>query len=232
MVDEERGEIAREIHDDIGSALTALRLDMNWIEQHGDAASADRARQAMHTLAHVLVTALRLQQRLRPAILDQGLIPALRWLVDDAGRRSGLTVDFQCNTDTVNVDPPVAVAVYRTLQESLTNIMKHARATRVEVSLVVAPHELSLEIADNGDGMRAADREKPTSFGLRGMAERATGLGGWLEVSSLAQDQEQASGTVVFLSLPLQARVPVDAVPATRHPAADARQNHDPAARA
>ncbi|MBA3478748.1 MAG: hypothetical protein H0T52_10180 [Lautropia sp.] len=185
----------------------------------------------MQTRAHVLVTALRLQQRLRPAILDQGLIPALRWLVDDAGRRSGMTVDFQCNTDTVNVDAPVAVAVYRTLQESMTNIMKHARTTKVEVSLVVAPHKLSLEIADNGRGIRPADREKPTSFGLRGMAERATRLGGWLEVSSLAQDQGQASGTVVFLSLPLQARLPVDALPAARHPAADARRNHGLTAR-
>ena len=214
VVDEERSEIAREIHDEIGSALTALRLDMNWIAGNGDAASATRARQAMQTLSQMMETALRLQQRLRPAVLDQGLDAALRWLADDAGRRSGLDVAFQSNAESVAVAPPVALATYRTVQEALNNIIKHAGATRVAVSLVVGADELSLEIADNGRGIRAADRQKATSFGLRGMAERAERLGGWLEVSSLAhgiggdeahpRDAEDSvtAGTVVFLSLP------------------------------
>ncbi len=203
VVDSERSEIAREIHDDIGSALTALRLDMNWIGQHGDRASAARAAQAMQTLAEMMDCALRLQQRLRPAVLDQGLVPALRWLADDAARRSAIAISFACNTEQVEVDTTIALAAYRTLQESLTNIHKHAGATSVSVGLVAGKDQVSLEIADDGCGIREADRNKPTSFGLRGMSERAERLGGWLEVSG-AGEGSAGRGTVVLLSLPLQ----------------------------
>ena len=201
VIDEERLEIAREIHDDIGSELTALRLDMNWIGRHGDPASAGRAAQAMQTLALVMDSALRLQQRLRPAVLDEGLVAALRWLADDAGRRSDIAVAFHCNTERIEVDTAIALAAYRTLQESLTNVLKHAAASRVDVALVAGPDQLSLEIADNGRGIGAADRDKTTSFGLRGMSERSERLGGWLDVSGPA-DAATGAGTVVLLCLP------------------------------
>jgi signal transduction histidine kinase len=219
VVDDERIEIAREIHDDIGSALTALRLDMNWIGRHGDAASAGRASQAMQTLTLVMDSALRLQQRLRPAVLDEGLVAALRWLADDAGRRSDLTVSFHSNAERIDVDAPIALAAYRTLQESLTNIFKHAGASRVDVGLVAGPEQFSLEIADNGRGIRGPDRDKPTSFGLRGMSERAQRLGGWVEISNPAASHPAggsaaagaaAAGTVVLLWLPRRLDEPVN----------------------
>ncbi len=208
VVDEERAEIAREVHDEIGSSLTALRLDMNWIVLNGDAACASRAGQAMQTLSQVMDAALRLQQRLRPAVLDQGLDAALRWLAEDAGRRSGLAVTFQCNARAAAVAAvaaPAALAAYRTLQEALNNIIKHAGAGKVDVSLVVGGDQLSLEVVDDGRGIRTTDRHKPTSFGLRGMAERAERLGGWIEVNSLADGAPGRAerGTVVFLTLPL-----------------------------
>lgn len=204
VIDEERIEIAREIHDDIGSALTALRLDMDWIGRHGDAASAGRAAQAMQTLALVMDSALRLQQRLRPAVLDEGLVAALRWLAHEAGRRSDMAVNFQCNAERIDVPAPLALAAYRTLQESLTNIIKHAGASRVDVGLIAGHDQLSLEVVDNGCGIREENRSKPTSFGLRGMSERAERLGGWLEVSSLAGNGT-GGGTVVLLCLPIGA---------------------------
>ena len=217
VVDEERAEIAREVHDEIGSSLTALRLDMNWIVLNGDAACATRADQAMQTLSQVMEAALRLQQRLRPAVLDQGLDAALRWLAEDAGRRSGLAVTFQCNaraSAVAAVAAPAALAAYRTLQEALNNIIKHAGASKVDVSLVVGGDQLSLEVVDDGRGILATDRHKPTSFGLRGMAERAERLGGWIEVSSLADGApgRTGTGTVVFLTLPLDIP-PTPAVP-------------------
>jgi signal transduction histidine kinase len=228
VVDEERAEIAREVHDEIGSSLTALRLDMNWIVLNGDAACASRAGQAMQTLAQVMDAALRLQQRLRPAVLDQGLDAALRWLAEDTGRRSGLAVSFQCNARAAAVAAvaaPAALAAYRTLQEALNNIIKHAGASQVDVSLVLGADQLSLEIVDDGRGIRATDRLKPTSFGLRGMAERAERLGGWIEVGSLADGaaDEAGRGTVIFLTLPLA--VPASAAaPATPDgPAAGSR---------
>jgi signal transduction histidine kinase len=219
VIDEERLDIAREIHDDIGSALTALRLDMDWIGRHGDAASAARAAQSMQTLAQVMDSALRLQQRLRPAVLDEGLVAALRWLADDADRRSDMSVTFQCNAERIDVEAPIALAAYRTLQEALTNIIKHAGASKVDVGLVAGGGQLSLEIVDDGRGIREADRDKQTSFGLRGMSERAGRLGGWLDVSSLAEATASGSadgqaggqtggGTVVLLCLPLRAVEP------------------------
>jgi signal transduction histidine kinase len=202
VIDEERLAMAREIHDDIGGALTALRLDMDWIGRHGDAASAARAAEAMSTLASVMDSALRLQQRLRPAILDQGMVAALRWLADDFGRRAPFEVRFRSNVEQATVGPATGLAAYRTVQEALTNVVKHAGATRVDVDLMVGPAELSLEIVDNGRGIADADRRKPTSFGLRGMAERAGRLGGWVDIGRLLGDGGHA-GTVVLLSLPL-----------------------------
>lgn len=199
-IDEERLEMAREIHDDIGGALTALRLDMEWIGRHGDAASAARAADAKRTLATVMESALRLQQRLRPAVLDQGVVAALRWLADDYGRRAPFEVHFRANREQATLDAPTALAAYRTLQEALTNVAKHARARRVDVDLMIAPDQLSLEISDDGVGIADADRRKPTSFGLRGMAERAERLGGWLEIGGIGGGR---SGTVVLLCLPI-----------------------------
>ncbi len=207
VIDDERAEIAREIHDDVGAALTALRLDMNWIIGRGDDASATRARDAMRTLAQVMGTTLRLQQRLRPAVLDQGLVAALSWLADDAARRAGLAVSFRSNVESLEpseLDPAIAVAAYRTLQEALTNVIKHAGARGVHVDLIVGTRDVSLEIADDGRGLQPADRTRPTAFGLRGMAERASRLGGWVDIDGRA-GSSGTGGTVVLLSLPRRA---------------------------
>lgn len=200
VVDAERADIAREVHDEIGAALTALRLDLNWVAGHGDARSAARAHQATETLLGVLDSAQRLQRRLRPAVLDQGLVPGLRWLCEDTARRAPMQVGFRTNVESLEVEPATGLSIYRTLQEALTNAVKHSGASRIGVDLHADRQTLSLEIADDGRGIAQPDRRKPGSFGLKGMQERAERQGGWLEISGRAGGA--GGGTVILLCLP------------------------------
>ena len=208
VIDEERGAIAREIHDDVGGLLTALRFDLSWIERSGEERSAERARYAKQTLTQAMQATQRIQRNLRPPVLDAGLLEALHWQIEDFRRRTGVAVAFSSNVDALALGTVTAMTVYRTLQEALTNVTKHAQASSVRVGLVVGANDLSLEIADDGVGLRPRDLDKPASFGLRGLAERAARAGGWLDVSPGAR------GTCVLLSLPIRAdRAPSDSRP-------------------
>ena len=208
VVDEERGAIAREIHDDVGGLLTALRFDLSWIERSGEERSAERARYAKQTLTQAMQATQRIQRNLRPPVLDAGLLEALHWQIEDFRRRTGIAVAFSSNVEALALGTVTAMTVYRTLQEALTNVTKHAQASSVRVGLVVGANELSLEVADEGVGLRSPDLDKPASFGLRGLLERAARAGGWLDVSPGAR------GTCVLLSLPIGAdRAPSDSCP-------------------
>jgi len=198
VVEEERAAIAREIHDDVGGLLTALRFDLSWIERSGDPRSAERARYAKQTLTQAMQAAQRIQRNLHPPVLDAGLVAALHWQIEEFRRRTTIPVDFSCNVESLALDTAAAMTVYRTLQEALTNVSKHAQANAVRVGLVADDDQLSLEIADNGIGLRRDDLKKPASFGLRGLSERAARAGGWIDVSP------GPHGTCVLLSLPIR----------------------------
>lgn len=200
VVDDERAAIAREIHDDIGGMLTTLRFDLAWIERHGDAASGERARHALHTVVRIMQTAQRIQRNLRPPVLDAGLLEAMAWQIAEFRRSTGIDVKFSRNVTAVELDDARAMTVYRCLQESLTNVARHANARRVRVDLIVGADELSLEIADDGIGLPPKALEKAGSFGLRGLSERARRVGGWIDVSPGER------GTCVLLSIPLADR--------------------------
>lgn len=196
-IDMERTAIAREIHDDVGGSLTALKFDLAWLERNsGDAALIERVKAAIETLNHAMASSQRIMRNLRPAVLDQGIIPALEWHVSQFGRRTGLSARFTSNVDELHVDGDVAMTLYRVCQEALTNVAKHAHASEVSVDLFFGSDTLSLEITDNGTGFAPQDLEKPTSFGLRGLRERARKVNGWIELSA-------ASGrTTVMLTIP------------------------------
>ncbi len=205
VVDDERAAIAREIHDDIGGMLTTLRFDLSWIERNGDAASAERARHALRTTVGIMQSAQRIQRNLRPPVLDAGLLDAMNWQVAEFRRSTGIDAKLSCNLPAVALDEAHAMTVYRTLQESLTNVARHAGASAVHVDLIVSADGLSLEIIDDGVGLSPQALEKPGSFGLRGLAERARRAGGWIDVSPGER------GTCVLLSLPLAERLPAQA---------------------
>jgi len=204
-VEMERAAIAREIHDDVGGSLTAVRFDLAWIERHGGNPQViDRARQAMESVKHAIEASQRIMHNLRPAILEQGLIAALQWMAQRFERRNAIDTVFRTSHDVLQLPPGVPLVAYRVAQEALTNISKHAGATRVQVDLTVAAGVLSLEISDDGRGLSSQDLAKARSFGIRGLHERASTVGGWIDLSSSPQ------GTSLILSIPLDDRPETD----------------------
>ncbi|KPF42152.1 chemotaxis protein CheY [beta proteobacterium AAP51] len=203
-VEAERQAIAREIHDDVGGSLTALKFELDWIRRHaGNAAVEQRALAALETVTHAIESSQRIMQNLRPAILDQGLVAALQWMTSQFEKRMGIECEFRTQAshlgEALSLPPGVALVAYRTAQEALTNVSKHSHATRVVVDLSLTGGVLSLEVSDNGRGLGQADLAKARSFGIRGLHERASTVGGWVDLSS------SGAGTSLILSVPLDA---------------------------
>jgi signal transduction histidine kinase len=198
-VEMERAAIAREIHDDVGGSLTAVKFDLAWIGRHVDSPEVQqRVYNALETVAHAIEASQRIMHNLRPAILEQGLVAALQWMASRFEKRSGMTCVFRSSHEHMQLPVGVPLVAYRFAQEALTNVSKHAQATRVTIDLSMSRGVLSLEVSDNGRGLERADLAKARSFGLRGLDERARTVGGWVDVSS------GASGTVLLLSVPMR----------------------------
>jgi signal transduction histidine kinase len=198
-IERERAAIAREIHDDIGGSLAAVKLDLAWLARHSeDGAHLAHLQTASEMLAQAMGASQRIMMDLRPAILDQGLFAAVQWLTASFERRTGIKVEFHANNEKLAPPKAVGLTAYRTAQEALTNASKYARCDMVRLELSDAEGVLTLEITDNGVGMTRQEVEKPQAFGLRGLKERARTVGGWLDVSSRA-----GQGTSVILSVPL-----------------------------
>jgi signal transduction histidine kinase len=203
-VEAERQAIAREIHDDVGGSLTALKFELDWIRRHaGSAEVQQRALAALETVTSAIEASQRIMQNLRPAILEQGLLAALQWMTSRFEKRTGIVCEFRAGDNFQHegaaMPAGVPLVAYRTAQEALTNVSKHADASRVAVDLSYTSGVLSLEISDNGRGLGPADLAKARSFGIRGLHERASTVGGWVDLSS------GAAGTSLILSVPLQA---------------------------
>ena len=203
-VEQERAAIAREIHDDVGGSLTALKFDLAWIARHSTADEVKaRVSSAIETVTHAVETSQRIMHNLRPAILEQGLLPALQWIALRFERRTGIECEIRLPRNVPDLPAGVPLVAYRATQEALTNITKHARASRVQIDLSLAGGVLSIEISDNGRGLSQDDLAKSRSFGIRGLHERASTVGGWIDLSSSAQ------GTSLILSVPLDLNQPV-----------------------
>ena len=197
-IEAERAAIAREIHDDVGGALTALKFDLAWLGRHADdPALQQRVQSALEMAGHAVEASQRIMHNLRPAILEQGLVAALQWMAQRFEKRTGIECAFRTSHEHLNLPPGVPLVAYRATQEALTNVSKHAQATRVAIDLSLARGVLSVEISDNGRGLAPDALAKARSFGLRGLRERAETVGGWVDVSS------SMAGTHVILSVPV-----------------------------
>lgn len=199
--EKERKRIAREIHDDLGGNLTAIKMALALVKNRlppGAAALAEKAAYVEELVDRTIEAAHRISADLRPNVLDFGLVAAIEWQAREFEKQFGIPCDFSSNKKEVALHPDQATALFRIFQEALTNVGKHARASRVSVRLARSNRSIRLEITDDGTGIAATDRLKPTSFGIRGMMERASALGGQLSVSGGA-----AGGTVVALRIPL-----------------------------
>ena len=198
-IEQERSDIAREIHDDIGGALAAAKLDLAWVARRLEQPeSAVHLENAMEMLQHALGASQRIMMNLRPPILDQGLVAAVQWLAAGFERRTHIRAHVRRSSEQIDVSHEIQLVAYRTAQEALTNVAKHApQTTSVEIDLNDREGVLTLEVTDNGPGMELDAQRKSRSFGLLGLRERSAKVGGWLDVSSTPR------GTSVILSIPL-----------------------------
>ena len=203
-IEQERAAIAREIHDDIGGALTAIRFDLAWISRHSTQDGVrDHAQAATSMLQHAIGASQRIMMNLRPPILDQGLVAAVQWLAQDFERRTNVPVRMAASAPSIVLSDAVQLVAYRTAQEALTNISKYAAPTQVRIDLSDSEGMLTLEVSDNGQGFQLQALEKPKAFGLKGLQERAKMVDGWLDISS-----RPGQGTSLILSVPLAPPIP------------------------
>lgn len=201
--EQERIRIAREIHDELGSLLVGLKMDVSWMEKRVLDQPTLRCKcQDMRGLIDRAVDNVgRIITDLRPSILDhQGLWATLEWQLQDFIDNSELTCDWVIDIAPGLRDPggPLATAVFRIFQELLSNVARHARATRVEVRISATASDLTLRVKDNGRGAPPSAFERPDAWGVMGMRERAGHFGGWLHI-----DSQPGQGTQVILSMPL-----------------------------
>jgi signal transduction histidine kinase len=203
--EEERTRIAREVHDDLGQSLTALKIDLALL---GKRLLTDR-QQAMELLSSMglLVDATiqsvkRISMDLRPGVLDHlGLCAAIEWQAKDFQERTGISCDVILEAEDGGLDRDRATTVFRVLQETLTNITRHARATKATVRLRKGPEGLMLRVSDNGIGITEKQLSDPKSLGLIGMRERVYSWGG-----SLTIGEGRNRGTVVTVEIPVNGR--------------------------
>jgi len=202
--EKERTAIARELHDELGQVLTALRMDSMWLASwldKRDPKAAERALKMCDLILKTIADVKGMALRLRPKVLDDlGLIAALDWHTDDFEKRTGIPCIFE-HPDVVDLDDIAATAAYRITQEALTNVIRHSFATHVEVALQSEEGMLMLAVVDNGRGFNMMKLSEFEGLGLVGMRERASLAGGTLEIQS-----QRAKGTQVYLRLPFDGK--------------------------
>jgi len=204
----ERKRIAREIHDDLAQNLLALKIEAELLANRTRAGQQRLHARAVATVRQIDVTIRSVRQiinDLRPNVLDLGLSAAVDWQVADFARRTGITCELADDDGEYRIDDNSATAFFRILQESLNNVARHARATRVSIALQQHADMLTMTIRDNGIGLQPGSRNRHGSFGLVGIEERIAILGGSFSISS-----SQGVGTTVVVSIPV-VDVPGDA---------------------
>jgi signal transduction histidine kinase len=201
--EEERKIIAREIHDELAQALTALKMDLVWLNKKlpKDQKPLLEKAKLMSNLIDMTIYAIRrISSELRPGLLDDlGLQAAIEWQAKEFQDRTGITCEVSFYSDTDNLDQERTITIFRIFQETLTNIVRHAEATRVKASLKEINYTLVMEVMDNGVGITEEQISRPISFGIIGMQERALLLGGNIKISGV-----QGKGTTVIASIPFE----------------------------
>jgi len=201
--EEERGWIAREIHDELGQALTALKMDAHWLSHRcpKEEQSIIKKLSAMSTLIDNTVRVVkRISSELRPILLDDfGLSAAIEWHAEQFSERTGIECQIQSNPEEIVLEQTHSIAIFRIFQESLTNVARHADASEVKVSLNKNSSNFEMVINDNGKGITIKEMYDPSSFGLTGMRERVHYLGGEINIYGC-----ESRGTTVKINLPIK----------------------------
>jgi signal transduction histidine kinase len=202
--EEERKRIAREIHDELGQNLLALRIDASMLHARTGSMHPrlnEKASYALNQIDATIKSVRGIINDLRPPVLDLGLQAAIEWQIEEFRRRSGIACSIVVRDQHFDrdLDEKTATALFRILQESLTNVIRHAQATKVQVDLNRDSSSLYMKIADDGVGMQHGNRRKQTNaFGIAGIMERIGMLGGELKI-----DSAEGNGTTLAISIPL-----------------------------
>jgi signal transduction histidine kinase len=198
--EEERKAISRELHDDLGQSLTAVKIDLGIIRQSvSDSDVVAKINKVSTLVGDTIKTVQRLTSQLRPEILDDlGLETAIEWYTQEFSQRTGIEVLLEMDSG-ITIAPDTSLTLFRIMQESLTNIARHANATRVEIVLKSIHKLVNFKISDNGIGITEIGLKSKKSFGLIGMKERADSLGGTFDIYS-----ENGYGTVIKLIFPIK----------------------------
>ncbi|MCB5188019.1 histidine kinase [Methylobacillus caricis] len=199
--EKERLKIAREIHDDLGGNLTAIRLGLSSITKHlgpEQEILLAKVRQLESIVNDTFESAHRIASDLRPNVLELGIVAALEWQAVQFSEQIGIPCDFVSSHAEVPLTTEYAITLFRICQEAMSNIAKYAQATQVEITLEYSEDQIVMRVIDNGIGIAPVDTLKPDAFGLRGMAERAVALSGSCKVQVGLQ-----GGTIVTTTLPV-----------------------------
>jgi PAS domain S-box-containing protein len=200
--EEDRARLAREVHDELGQALTGLKMDLAWLQKHTSARQKDLL-QKFRDMSDLVDTTIqgvrRIAAELRPGMLDDlGLVPAMEWQLQEFQKRSGIRCRFTSSLEEVGLDAEGTTVLFRILQEALTNVARHASASRVDVTLDEQQEYVSLRIEDNGRGITESEVHGSKSFGLLGMRERVL-----LRAGEFAIQGTPGQGTTMVIKLPL-----------------------------
>jgi signal transduction histidine kinase len=209
-VEAERARVSQELHDELGQSLTGIKLDLAWLRDHMPAEViggplGTRLGDALSLVDGTVETVRRISGDLRPGVLDDlGLEAALRWLTRDVGKRSGLAIRLEKGSDLPDLSPPAATAMFRVVQEALTNVARYAPGATVVLRYGVEADSVRMTVTDDGPGFDTeAPRGPREGLGLLGMRERARRHGGELVVTSAP-----GRGATISLSLPIASAVP------------------------
>ena len=199
--EQERLHIARDIHDDMGGTLTAIKIDTAWLIERLDTRNPEllaKARGIESLVDRCMKSANNILRSLRPSVLDSfGLIAAIEMETEEFEKRTGISCPINQVDEGTEISPDASIALFRIFQETLTNIMKHAKASEVTVDIANLKDGIDLVISDNGCGLKEVDRQKPRSFGLRGIQERVAHFNGKVLISS-----KPGKGTTVQVHIP------------------------------
>jgi len=200
--EDERAFIAREIHDELGQQLTALKMDASWLNKKiaaSDPQTTERISSMLSLIDETVKTVRRIASDLRPGILDDlGLIAALEWQSTEFEKRTGVKLNFHTAIPEIELDKKCAIGVFRVYQEVLTNVARHAHANLVETNIEVVGNTFKMSVKDNGKGFDANEAKNKNTLGLIGINERVAMLNGTLELESHIN-----KGTRVTISVPL-----------------------------
>ncbi len=203
--EEERMSVAREIHDELGQTLTALKFDIARLAQHPPQAYerlGEKTNEILETIDRAIQTVRRISTDLRPRLLDDfGIVAAMQWQIEEFQKKTEIMCSISIDSESIVLDKQRSISLFRILQESLTNVARHANATEVAVMLEKKDGRVVMTVKDNGKGMPKEQQLQSRSFGLIGMKERALSLDGELKIES-----DLDKGTTIRVALPLSAR--------------------------